>query len=101
MSAKTREGAGHAPLPGRRFNTQIEHKIPEPEPQAPIDEPDRRSRDWAVTAMLGALRALTGDRYIRTFPLHSAGDRELEAVREQLRGAITRRKRNLRLRIRP
>jgi len=64
-----------------------------PEAEAEVD---RRSADWAVTAMTAALRLLTGNRYLRIHLIGSAEDREIEAVKNQLWQAIVRRRRNLR-----
>jgi hypothetical protein len=118
MVEKRGRGAGPtAPPPEKLFpNTRVEHKSFQAEPQAPLDadstkpaaakpaepicEPDRRSSDWAVQALVGALQVLTGERYLREFRLFSTEDREIERVRGKLRAAIVRRKRNLRKRVR-
>jgi hypothetical protein len=59
-------------------------------------EPDRRRSDWCVQAMVGALRVLTGDRYLRPFRINSAEDQELGRVKVALEKAILRRRKNLR-----
>jgi hypothetical protein len=50
--------------------------------------------------MLGALRLLVGNRYLRPFLINSPEDLTIEAAKNQLRQAIVRRRRNLRKTVR-
>jgi hypothetical protein len=101
MQTPKSRGGGGTPSAARGFFELRDPKNSDfdNQPQAPVadGEPvDRRSADWAVRAMTAALRALTGTRYLQEFRLYSEQDRQIEAVRELLRAAILRRRKNLR-----
>lgn len=105
MIGKRRRRAGQAASPSERSllpNTRTNSRALAGQTQAPFDEPevDRRSADPYVRAMLGALRLLVGNRYLRPFLINSPEDLTIEAAKNQLRQAIVRRRRNLRKTVR-